>query len=150
MDISDINRILGSHYSTIESFEQNATWEKDLKGKTINAYLVKKYPSKIDWVYFSRHYKLSEDFISEFQDKVSWRDISIYQKLSEQFIEDNIERLDFESIIINQDVSITFIEKYNEKILWKDITRTIVNKNNEKEIIFLLNKYKKFLDWNTI
>ena len=62
MDIKVINKMLGSNYPTIESFELNATWEKDIKGKGITTNLINTFPHKIDWDYlfllihlFSRH-----------------------------------------------------------------------------------------------
>ena len=44
------------------------------------------FKNKVDWMYISYHYKLSESFIKEFRDRIHWKYISIFQELSEKFI----------------------------------------------------------------
>lgn len=60
---------------------------------------------KIHWVTFSRHQKISEDFIREFKNEVCWSSISIGQKLSESFIRELYYFLDnktFKKYFINE------------------------------------------------
>jgi len=46
---------------------------------------IKKF--KVDWLWISKHQKLSEEFIEKHYNKVYWNDILEYQKLSEEFVE---------------------------------------------------------------
>ncbi len=55
-----------------------------------------------DWVFTSKYYKLSEDFIREFQDKVDWESILIYQRLSEDFIREFQDKVYWSLISVNQ------------------------------------------------
>ena len=48
--------------------------------KTINL-------NELDWLFISRYYGLTEEFIKEFKDYVIWDEILEYQDLSQSFLE---------------------------------------------------------------
>jgi hypothetical protein len=160
MTIVEINKLLGTNYSSIELFEKNATWNKDIKGKSIKFALINQFPQKIDWDYLSLRYNLpeefirsnidrvnwanisqssllSESFIREFKDEVSWLKISKFQLLSENFIEEFQNRVKWDEIIVKQKLSESFIEKHinkfniNSILIFQDISYSFIERNKQ-------------------
>jgi hypothetical protein len=169
MNIAEINKLLSSDYSSIESFEKNSTWEDHIKGHSINKTFAKEFAHKLDWNYISQSYKLSEDFIRLNCDNLNWHYISIYQKLSEnlirdfhnrihwywivqrqslpeQFIEEFIIDLTLESVLLYQDVSISFLERNNNEINWGSLWYQM----NKMKLFKNIEKYGDFIGWDSI
>lgn len=136
--------MLNTDYPSIEAFERDATWENEIKGKSLNWKLLRAFPHKIDWNYFSygynireetirefkdhvnwkyisRYRNLSESFIKEFQDLVTWDEISTFQKLSEDFIKDFKLKVNWDRISEYQTLSEPFILEFEDKVNWKII-----------------------------
>lgn len=118
MTIAEINKLLGTNYSSIELFEKNATWEQDIKGKSINYKLINEFPNKINWNHLSQLYKLSEDFIKSHSDRVNWEYISQGSRLSEYFMREFKDKISWYNISIYQILSENFIEEFHDKVVW--------------------------------
>lgn len=167
MGINEINKLLNSNYESIDSFEKNATWEKDIEGKPINKIFAKEFSHKINWDFVSYYYNLDEDFIRfhqnrvnwyrishieslsenficEFQNKVNWKVISSRQKLSEKFINEFKDRVDWYYISEDQILSEDFIRKFQNKIKWHSISSK--QKLSEK----FINEFEDKVTWSYI
>lgn len=100
----------------------------------------------IDWVKLSRHFKLSEDFLTKYARELSWPDVWKYQRVSHEFLRNNLSKmylnrhtvsafqhltelimsefsdlLDWDILSSKQKMSEAFIEKNAHKVNWENI-----------------------------
>lgn len=144
MDIFDINEMLHTNFPTLESFEINSTWEKDIKGKSLRVNFIKLYPHKIDLNYISTNYKLNETTIRHIQNHVDWKAISSHQVLSENFIKEFKDKVDWYEISKKQKLTESFILEFREKINWTSISEFQVLSEN------FIQRFEDKLDWRNI
>jgi len=122
MNITEINKLLSSNFPNTESFEKNATWENDIKGKSINKFFAKEFAHKLDWDYISKSYNINEDFIRFNQDNVNWISISYRRTLSEEFIKEFKSKVDWSGISWGQKLSENFIDEFEDNLNWSNIS----------------------------
>lgn len=102
----------------------------------------------IDWVKLSRHFKLSEDFLTRYARELSWVDVWKYQRVSHEFLRNNLSKmyLNRETVSAFQHLTELMMNEFADLLNWdllskyQKMSETFIERNAHRvnwENIFL-------------
>lgn len=102
----------------------------------------------IDWIKLSRHFKLTENFLTKYQRELSWIDLWKYQRVSHEFLRNNLSKMYLHRDIVSafQHLTELIMDEFADLLNWdilskyQQMSEAFVEKNAHRvnwENIFL-------------